>query len=85
MCGLQPFYGGKKNQIVAEVFAPKEKKCFLTIKGEWNGEMYAKFDDSPVSGSLKAKNTKLDQYQPLGLFHLSKAAISWEACHYFLG
>ncbi|KAK2161827.1 hypothetical protein NP493_1555g00006 [Ridgeia piscesae] len=42
----KPFYGGKKNQIVAEVFAPKEKKSFLTIKGEWNGEMYAKFDDS---------------------------------------
>ena len=45
---------------MAEVFAPKEKKSFLTIKGEWNGEMYAKFDDSTVSWNPKAKNTKLE-------------------------
>ena len=49
MCVLQPFYGGKKNQIVTEIFAPKDKKPFCTIRGEWNGHMTAKFDDATVS------------------------------------
>ncbi|KAI0209600.1 Oxysterol-binding protein-related protein 9 [Lamellibrachia satsuma] len=43
----KPFYGGKKNQVVAEIFAPKQKKSFCTIKGEWNGQMTAKFEDNP--------------------------------------
>ncbi|XP_032232192.2 oxysterol-binding protein-related protein 9 [Nematostella vectensis] len=41
----KPFYGGKKHRISCEVMAPSEKKPFLTIQGEWNGQMYAKFAD----------------------------------------
>jgi oxysterol-binding protein-related protein 9/10/11 len=41
----KPFYGGKKNRVSAEVFAPQEKKPFVTITGEWNGAMEAKWAD----------------------------------------
>ena len=45
---FQPFYGGKKHKISAEVFSPGEKKAFLTIDGEWNGVMTAKWAESGV-------------------------------------
>jgi hypothetical protein len=41
----KPFYGGKKNRITAEVFQPNDKKSFLSITGEWNGGMEAKWAD----------------------------------------
>ncbi|XP_008476403.1 oxysterol-binding protein-related protein 9-like [Diaphorina citri] len=41
----KPFYGGKKHRITAEVFARNEKKPFLTVSGEWNGAMEAKWAD----------------------------------------
>lgn len=41
----KPFYGGKKHRISSEVFSPHEKKPFLTINGEWNGVMEAKWAD----------------------------------------
>lgn len=40
-----PFYGGKRNKIKCEVYAPSEKKSFLSIWGEWNGLMEAKYND----------------------------------------
>lgn len=41
----KPFYGGKKHRISGEVFQPGEKKPFLSISGEWNGSMHAKWAD----------------------------------------
>ncbi|XP_065212869.1 oxysterol-binding protein-related protein 9 isoform X2 [Planococcus citri] len=41
----KPFYGGKKHRISAEVFGPKDKKPFLTVAGEWNGLMEAKWSE----------------------------------------
>lgn len=41
---FQPFYGGKKHRITAEILAPNEKKSFCNIEGEWNGVMYAKYN-----------------------------------------
>jgi len=41
----KPFYGGRKNRITAEVFQPFDKKAFVTIAGEWNGAMVAKWAD----------------------------------------
>ncbi|OTF83082.1 oxysterol-binding protein-related protein 9-like protein, partial [Euroglyphus maynei] len=38
----KPFYGGKRNRINAEIFDPN-KKTLVTITGEWNGRMEAKF------------------------------------------
>lgn len=45
----KPFYGGKRNRITAEVYAPNEKKSFLSISGEWSGCMEAKFNDGHKS------------------------------------
>lgn len=42
---LQPFYGGKKHRISAEAWSPGEKKPFLVVEGEWNGNMIAKWND----------------------------------------
>ncbi|KAK3090477.1 hypothetical protein FSP39_012173 [Pinctada imbricata] len=39
----KPFYGGRKHKITSEVFAPNEKKPIVSIDGEWNGVMYAKY------------------------------------------
>lgn len=41
----KPFYGGKKHRISGEVFQPGDKKPFLSISGEWNGSMHAKWVD----------------------------------------
>lgn len=41
----KPFYGGKKNRVTTEVFQPNDKKPFLSITGEWNGRMEAKWAD----------------------------------------
>lgn len=40
----KPFYGGKRNKITAEVYAPNEKKSFLSVTGEWSGLMESKFN-----------------------------------------
>jgi len=42
----KPFYGGKRNRITAEVYAPGQKRSFLSVYGEWNGIMYAKYADA---------------------------------------
>ncbi|CAG2197173.1 ORP9_10_11 [Mytilus edulis] len=41
--GRYPFYGGKKHKVTAEIFEPNEKKPIVSIDGEWNGIMYAKY------------------------------------------
>lgn len=41
----KPFYGGKKHRVNGEVYAPNEKKSFLSLTGEWNGIMDAKWSD----------------------------------------
>jgi oxysterol-binding protein-related protein 9/10/11 len=45
----KPFYGGKRNKIQGEVYAPNEKKSFLSIYGEWSGLMEAKWNDGSRS------------------------------------
>ncbi|XP_078354846.1 oxysterol-binding protein-related protein 9-like isoform X1 [Oculina patagonica] len=41
----RPFYGGKKHRITCEIISPEDKKTFLTVTGEWNGQMFAKYSD----------------------------------------
>ncbi|KAH8327327.1 hypothetical protein KR074_010199, partial [Drosophila pseudoananassae] len=41
----KPFYGGKRNKVTTEVYAPSEKKPFVSIAGEWSGLMEAKWHD----------------------------------------
>lgn len=48
----KPFYGNKKHKITADVYAPDDKKPFLSIAGEWNGVMEAKYNEK-VSGRAK--------------------------------
>lgn len=45
----KPFYGGKRNKIQGEIYAPNEKKSFLSIYGEWSGLMEAKWNDGTKS------------------------------------
>ncbi|XP_013405009.1 oxysterol-binding protein-related protein 9 isoform X8 [Lingula anatina] len=40
----KPFYGGKKHQVAAAIFAPNDKKPICTIDGEWNGVMWAQYN-----------------------------------------
>uniref|UniRef100_T1GRJ2 Oxysterol-binding protein n=1 Tax=Megaselia scalaris TaxID=36166 RepID=T1GRJ2_MEGSC len=42
----KPFYGGKRHKVSCEIYAPTEKKSFVSISGEWNGLMEAKWNDS---------------------------------------
>ncbi|KAF5307219.1 hypothetical protein FQR65_LT00735 [Abscondita terminalis] len=41
----KPFYGNKKHKVTAEIFGPEEKRPFVSISGEWNGIMEAKWAD----------------------------------------
>ncbi|XP_067632976.1 oxysterol-binding protein-related protein 9 isoform X2 [Eurosta solidaginis] len=41
----KPFYGGKRNKVTAEIYAPNERKPFVSIAGEWSGLMEAKWHD----------------------------------------
>lgn len=52
----KPFYGGKKHRINGEVFAPNEKKPFLSITGEWNGVMDAKWSDGRTEQFANVNN-----------------------------
>lgn len=45
----KPFYGGKRNKIQGEIYAPNEKKSFVSIYGEWSGLMEAKWNDGSKS------------------------------------
>jgi len=41
---VQPFYGGKRDQLTAELYTPQDKKTpFCTVKGAWNGIMWARY------------------------------------------
>jgi oxysterol-binding protein-related protein 9/10/11 len=51
----KPFYGGRKNRITAEVFQPSDKKAFVTISGEWNGAMVAKWADGVKQKKIQIK------------------------------
>lgn len=41
----KPFYGGKRNRVTAEVYAPHEKKSFMSVSGDWSGLMEYKMND----------------------------------------
>jgi len=40
---VKPFYGGKRDQLTAELYTPQDRKIsFCTVKGAWNGIMWAR-------------------------------------------
>lgn len=55
----KPFYGGKKHRITADVFGPGDKKPFLTITGEWNGVMDAKWSDGRTEQFINVSNLNI--------------------------
>lgn len=55
----KPFYGGKRNRITAEVYAPNEKKSFLSVSGEWSGLMEAKSSGSSASDANKRSGSEV--------------------------
>ncbi|GBL93937.1 Oxysterol-binding protein-related protein 9 [Araneus ventricosus] len=52
----RPIYGGKKHRITAELYAPSEKKSFLTVTGEWNGVMEAKWSTGETEVFVDTKS-----------------------------
>lgn len=58
----KPFYGGKKNRITAEILQP-DRKAFVTISGEWNGAMIAKWADGVSSIILLPFESDLDDLE----------------------
>lgn len=57
----KPFYGGKRNKISAEIYAPNDKRSFMTIAGEWSGLMEAKYNDN--NGKSKPAEVFVDVNQ----------------------
>lgn len=46
----KPFFSGERNKVLAQAYAPEDKKKpFLTVEGEWNGCMTAKWADGRTS------------------------------------
>ncbi|RXG50882.1 Oxysterol-binding protein-related protein 9 [Armadillidium vulgare] len=56
----KPFYGGKKHRISAEAWSPGEKKPFLVVEGEWNGNMIAKWNDGMTENKPEYKHKSLE-------------------------
>ncbi|CAL1270877.1 unnamed protein product [Larinioides sclopetarius] len=52
----RPIYGGKKHRITTELYAPSEKKSFLTVTGEWNGVMEAKWSTGETEVFVDTKS-----------------------------
>jgi hypothetical protein len=55
----KPFYGGKRDQLTAELYGPNDKKSFCTVKGEWNGIMWAKFAQGVTQNEIFVDTTSM--------------------------
>ncbi|KAG8191070.1 hypothetical protein JTE90_008384 [Oedothorax gibbosus] len=55
----RPIYGGKKHRITAELFSATEKKSFLTVTGEWNGVMEAKWSNGETEVFVDTKTVPI--------------------------
>uniref|UniRef100_A0A1I8I4M4 PH domain-containing protein n=1 Tax=Macrostomum lignano TaxID=282301 RepID=A0A1I8I4M4_9PLAT len=60
----KPFYGGKKDKVLSQVFAPGEKKPFLTVEGLWNGQMYSRWTSSGLDASSTPPNSSASPQPP---------------------
>lgn len=63
----KPFFGGKPHKIQGNVFKENVKKPLLTIRGEWNGIMYAKpaIGDEYVFIDVKAEREMKKECVPV--------------------
>ncbi|XP_030761058.1 oxysterol-binding protein-related protein 9 isoform X2 [Sitophilus oryzae] len=77
----KPFYGNRKHRVNAEVFAPEDKKSFLTISGEWNGIMEAKWadtSDTELFIDVNATNPIKKQVRPIRLQEDNESRKLWK-------
>ncbi|XP_032454635.1 oxysterol-binding protein-related protein 9 isoform X1 [Nasonia vitripennis] len=57
----KPFYGGKRNRITCQVSGPGDKKPFLTINGDWNGAMEAKWTDGKTEIFADVREQRIEK------------------------
>uniref|UniRef100_A0AC35U9N9 Oxysterol-binding protein n=1 Tax=Rhabditophanes sp. KR3021 TaxID=114890 RepID=A0AC35U9N9_9BILA len=63
----KPFFGGKSHKIVGCLLKPGVKKPFLTLRGEWNGVIYAKpaNGDEYILSDVKEKAEVKKECEPI--------------------
>ncbi|XP_047735857.1 oxysterol-binding protein-related protein 9 isoform X2 [Hyalella azteca] len=79
----KPFYGGKKHRVSAEVFSPGEKKPFLTVDGEWNGSMTAKWsEDGRTETFIDTRSMGIvrKQVRPIAQQDPNESRALWKEC-----
>jgi hypothetical protein len=76
----KPFYGNKKHKVNAEVFGPDDKKPFLSISGEWNGVMEAKWPDKDAELfiDVNALHTIKKQVKPISQQEANESRRLWK-------
>ncbi|KAF2360931.1 Oxysterol-binding protein [Trinorchestia longiramus] len=79
----KPFYGGKKHRVTSEVFSPGEKKPFLTVEGEWNGTMTAKWTEDGRTETFvdtRSMATVRKKVQPIAQQEPNESRALWKEC-----
>ncbi|CAG9813105.1 unnamed protein product [Phaedon cochleariae] len=76
----KPFYGNKKHKILAEVFAPEEKKPFLSVSGEWNSVMEYKWTDKEVEEQVDTNTLNIvkKQVKPISQQEVNESRRLWK-------
>ncbi|RZB39496.1 oxysterol-binding protein-related protein 9 [Asbolus verrucosus] len=76
----KPFYGNKKHKITAEVFGPDDKKPFLSITGEWNGIMEAKWQDKDTEHFIDVNALEIikKQVKPISQQEINESRRLWK-------
>ncbi|XP_038068641.1 oxysterol-binding protein-related protein 9-like isoform X2 [Patiria miniata] len=57
----KPFYGGKRNRVTAEITHVSDRKPFMTITGEWNGVLMAKYANGQTEVFADTTTMKADK------------------------
>lgn len=77
----KPFYGNRKHRVTADIYGPDEKKPFVSISGEWNGVMEAKWADKvepELFIDVNALNTIKKQVRPISLQDENESRKLWK-------
>ncbi|XP_054706374.1 oxysterol-binding protein-related protein 9-like [Uloborus diversus] len=76
----RPIYGGRKHRITAQMFAPSEKKPFVTVTGEWNGIMEAKWSTGETEVFVDTRTIPIikKRVKPLGEQEIYESRKLWK-------
>ncbi|OWF54381.1 Oxysterol-binding protein-related protein 9 [Mizuhopecten yessoensis] len=83
----KPFYGGKKHQISGHIYSPTDKKnAIVSIDGEWNGVMYAKYSSGKNEAFVDTKRMAIvkKRVKPLDTQSEFESRKLWEQVTRFL-